>query len=277
MGKVGSLLGSTSDFTRQWKFKEHLGVDIKLKSAECTLFLAYPNQLLFGPPPPPTINNDGFLSVIFEFNSLPTVLGADFTLLAGFTTEAGGPMSLPGVVVGAVDCCEVEPPHVTGRETLITGLSSFVLAASVAIFCKSEFFETELVTGAAATVVEVVVFVEGTVLATVVDEGVVVGVVVVGVVVVGVVDAGLDAMFTETVEESRVSTLLTDCSSAGLLELSGTPLDVDDATALLTEDVIGFEVKVLDAAVDVVEETELEVLDAAVVVVEETLGSAVSP
>jgi hypothetical protein len=182
-------------------------------------------------------------------------------------------MSLPGVVVvGAVDCCEVEPPHVTGRETLITGLSSFVLAASVAIFCKSEFFETELVTGAAATVVEVVVFVEGTVLATVVDEGVVVGVV-----VVGVVDAGLDAMFTETVEESRVSTFFPDCSAAGLLELSGTPLDVDDATVLLTEDVIGFEVEVLDAAVDVVEETELEVLDAAVVVVEETLGSAVSP
>lgn len=185
-----------------------------------------------------------------QVNSLLTVFAADFILLAEFTAEAGGPMSLPGVVVvGAVDCWEVEPPHVTGRNTTVAGFSSFVLAASVAIFCKSEFFETKLVTGAAATAVEVVVFSEGRVfceeLATVVDEGV----------VVGAVDVGLDVGFEDTVEESGRSTLLFDCSSAGLPELSGVPLDVDDDRALLMEDVVGFEVGVLDAAVVVVEET----------------------
>jgi hypothetical protein len=77
-------------------------------------------------------------------------------------------------------------------------------------------------------------------------------------VVVGAVEVGLDARFDGAVDESGVSRLLSDGSSAGLFELLVTPFDVDDRV-LLTEDVAALE-------------TEVEV-----VVVDETWRSAVSP
>lgn len=155
-------------------------------------------------------------------------------MLAEFTAEAGGPISLLDVVVvGAVDCWVVVPPHVTGRETTVAGFSSFVLAARLAIFCKSDFVESELVTAPASAAVEVVevILCEDRVfckpLASVLDEGIVVGVV--------VASLGVD-----------VSTFFSDCSFAGLPELSGVAPDVDDETALLTKDVGGFEIVVFN-------------------------------
>jgi hypothetical protein len=144
------------------------------------------------------------------------------------------------VVVGAVDCWAVEPPHVTGRETTVAGFSTFVLAASIAILCKSDVVETELVTGATTAAVEVVVFNVGEVMAAVVvDEEV----------VVGAVEVGLDARFEGAVDESGVSRLLSDGSSAGLFELLVTPFDVDDRV-LLTEDVAALETEVEVVVVD---------------------------
>jgi hypothetical protein len=152
-----------------------------------------------------------------------------------------------------VDCWAVEPPHVTGLETTVAGFSTFVLAASIAILCKSDVVETELVTGATTAAVEVVVFNVGEVMAAVVvDEEVVVGAVEVGLdeeVVVGAVEVGLDARFDGAVDESGVSRLLSDGSSAGLFELLVTPFDVDDRV-LLTEDVAALETEVEVVVVD---------------------------
>ena len=139
-----------------------------------------------------------------------------------------------------VDCWAVEPPHVTGLETTVAGFSTFVLAASIAILCKSDVVETELVTGATTAAVEVVVFNVGEVMAAVVvDEEV----------VVGAVEVGLDARFDGAVDESGVSRLLSDGSSAGLFELLVTPFDVDDRV-LLTEDVAALETEVEVVVVD---------------------------
>lgn len=162
-------------------------------------------------------------------------------MLAEFTAEAGGPISLLDVVVvGAVDCWVVVPPHVTGRETTVAGFLSFVVAARVAIFCKSAFVETELVMEPARAAVEVVevILCEDRVfckpLASILNVGI----------VVGVMDVSFDVDF-----ESGVSTLFSDCSFAGLPELSGVAPDVDDETAVLTEDVGGFEIEVFNAGV----------------------------